>query len=163
LIIGRHKLVIETTINPCRSSARKKSVRTVASGCRSSQIGAVNLNWEKLCMVASKEVEATLAAMPKPLRARAEQLPVTFERQPNTDLQADGIEPDTLGLFTGPEFADEANVPLPPQIILFLENLWEFAEGDEVIFRKEVRTTFLHELGHYLGLDEDEIAGRGLE
>ncbi|MGO9588036.1 MAG: metallopeptidase family protein [Limisphaerales bacterium] len=26
-----------------------------------------------------------------------------------------------------------------------------------------MRTTFLHELGHYLGLDEDEIAGRGLE
>ncbi len=70
------------------------------------------------------------------------------------DLQADGIEPDTLGLFTGPEFADEGNVPLPPQIILFLENLWDFAEGDEAIFREEVRTTFLHELGHYLGLDE---------
>jgi predicted Zn-dependent protease with MMP-like domain len=123
----------------------------------------VNLNWEKLCVVASKEVEATLAALPKPLRERAEKLPVTFERQPNVGLQADGIEPDTLGLFTGPEFADEGEVPLPPQIILFLENLWDFAEGDEVIFREEVRTTFLHELGHYLGLDEDEIAGRGLE
>jgi predicted Zn-dependent protease with MMP-like domain len=109
----------------------------------------VNLNWEKLCAVALAEVEATLAALPKPLRERAEKLPVTFERQPNADLQVDGIEPDTLGLFTGPEFADEGNVPLPPQIILFLE--------------KEVRKTFLHELGHYLGLDEDEIAGRGLE
>jgi predicted Zn-dependent protease with MMP-like domain len=123
----------------------------------------VKLNWEKLCREASKEVEATLAALPKPLRERAEKLPVTFERQPNADLQADGIEPDTLGLFTGPEFADEGNVPLPPRIILFLENLWNFAEGDEVIYREEVRTTFLHELGHYLGLDEDEIAGRGLE
>jgi len=123
----------------------------------------VNLNWEKLCRWASQEVEVTLAALPKPLRSRAEKLPVTFERKPNVDLQADGIEPDTLGLFTGPEFADEGNVPLPPQIILFLENLWGFAEGDEVIFREEVRTTFLHELGHYLGLDEDEIAGRGLE
>jgi len=123
----------------------------------------VNLYWERLCRVASREVGATLAALPKPLRARADKLPVTFERQPNADLQADGIEPDTLGLFTGSEFADEGNVPLPPQIILFLENLWDFAEGDEVIFREEVRTTFLHELGHYLGLDEDEIAGRGLE
>jgi predicted Zn-dependent protease with MMP-like domain len=101
--------------------------------------------------------------LPKPLLERAGKLPVTFEHLPNPGLQADGIEPDTLGLFTGPEFADEGNVPLPPQIILFLENLWGFAEGDEVIFREEVRTTFLHELGHYLGLDEDEIAGRGLE
>ena len=123
----------------------------------------MNLNWEKLCRLASGEVEATLAALPKPLRARAEKLPVTFERQPNAGLQADGIEPDTLGLFTGPEFADEGNVPLPPQIILFLENLWNFSEGNEAIYCGEVRTTFLHELGHYFGLDEDEIAGRGLE
>ncbi len=123
----------------------------------------MNLNWERLCRVASREVGATLAELPKPLRARADKLPVTFERQPNADLQTDGIEPDTLGLFTGPEFADEGNVPLPPQIILFLENLWDFAEGDEVIFGEEVRTTFLHELGHYLGLNEDEITGRGLE
>jgi predicted Zn-dependent protease with MMP-like domain len=35
--------------------------------------------------------------------------------------------------------------------------------GDEGYFRDEVRTTFLHELGHYLGLDEDELAVRGLE
>jgi len=113
--------------------------------------------------LALAEVEATLVALPKPLRERAEKLPVTFERQPNAGLQADGIEADTLGLFTGPEFADEGQVPMPPQIILFLENLWDFAEGDEEIFREEVRTTFLHELGHYLGLDEDELTERGLE
>jgi len=113
--------------------------------------------------LALAEVEATLAALPKPLRERAEKLPVTFERQPNAGLQADGIEADTLGLFTGPEFADEENVPMPPQIILFLENLWDFAEDDDEIFRDEVHTTFLHELGHYLGLDEDELTERGLE
>jgi predicted Zn-dependent protease with MMP-like domain len=123
----------------------------------------VNLNWEKLCVAASREIEATLAALPKPLRERTEKLPVTFERRPNADLQADGIEPDTLGLFTGPEFADEGNIPLPPQIILFLENLWDFAEGNEETFCEEVRTTFLHELGHYLGLGEDELTERGLE
>jgi predicted Zn-dependent protease with MMP-like domain len=123
----------------------------------------VKFNWEKLCALASGEVEATLMALPKPLRERAKNLPVTFDRIPNADLQADGIEPDTLGLFTGPEFADEENVPMPPQIILFLENLWDLADGKETIFRKEVQTTFLHELGHYLGLGEDELTERGLE
>ncbi len=123
----------------------------------------MNANWEKLQASASAEVEATLATLPKPLRERAEKLPVTFDRQPNAELQADGIEADTLGLFTGPEFADEGNVPLPPQIILFLENLWDFSEGDEKIFRDEIHTTFLHELGHYLGLNEDELTERGLE
>jgi predicted Zn-dependent protease with MMP-like domain len=120
-------------------------------------------NWKKLQAMALAEVEATLAALPQPLRERAEKLPVTFERQLNAGLQADGIEPDTLGLFVGPEFADEGQIPLPPQIILFLENLWGFSEGDEEIFRDEIRTTFLHELGHYLGLDEDELTERGLE
>ena len=120
-------------------------------------------DWKKLCAVASAEVETTLTALPKPLRERAEKLPVTFEREPNAGLQADGIERDTLGLFTGPEFAAEEDVPMPPQIILFLENLWDFAEGNEKTFRDEVRTTLLLELGHYLGLDEDELTERGLE
>ena len=113
--------------------------------------------------LALSEIEATLAALPEPLREGAEKLPVTFERVPNAGLQADGIEADTLGLFTGAEFAEEGMVPLPPQIILFLENLWDFAEGDEEIFREEVHTTYLHELGHYLGLDEDDLTERGLE
>ena len=123
----------------------------------------MDLEWEKICAAASEEIEETLAALAEPLRERARQLPVAFERIPNAGLQADGIEPDTLGLFTGAEFAEEGQIPLPSQIILFLENLWDMAAGDAKIFREEVRTTFLHELGHYLGLDEDELRKRGLE
>jgi predicted Zn-dependent protease with MMP-like domain len=119
--------------------------------------------WDKLKKLALAEVEATLAELPAPLRERARQLPVTFERIPNPGLQADGIAPDTLGLFSGPELAEEDAVPMPPQIILFLENLWDFAEGDEDIFGDEVHTTFLHELGHYLGLNEDDLTERGLD
>ena len=123
----------------------------------------MSLDWKKLQALALAEVDATLAALPAPLREPAAKLPVTFERTPNRGLQADGIEPDTLGLFTGPAFADEEHSTLPPQIILFLANLWDMAEDDEKIFREEVRTTYLHELGHYLGLDEDELTERGLE
>jgi predicted Zn-dependent protease with MMP-like domain len=121
--------------------------------------------WEQLNQLARAEVAATLAALPGPLRTRAQPLPVTYERVPSTALQADGIEADTLGLFTGPAFGEEelCASPLPPQIVLFLENLWDFAEGDEELFCDEVRTTYLHELGHYLGLDEDELTERGLE
>ena len=122
-------------------------------------------NWGHLNHLARLEIATTLVALPPPLRERAQPLPVTFERVPNAALQADGIEPDTLGLFTGPAFGDEEHsvAPLPPQIILFLENLWDFAGGDEEIFGAEVRTTYLHELGHYLGLDEDELTERGLD
>ena len=123
----------------------------------------MSLPWENLCTVAVGEIEATLGELPAPLRERAAKLPVTFEPRRNAGLQADGIAPDTLGLFTGAEFVEEEAVPMPPQIILFLTNIWDLAEGDEEVFRDEVHTTFLHELGHYLGLDEDDLTERGLE
>ena len=125
----------------------------------------MRLDWRRLCALAREEVEATLAALPAPLRDRAQAVPVTCERRPNSAQCRDGIEPDTLGLFVGPEFAYEETtaLPLPPQIILFLENIRDFAEADEEFFREEVRTTYLHELGHYLGLDEEDLFDRGLD
>jgi predicted Zn-dependent protease with MMP-like domain len=123
------------------------------------------MDWNQLRAAALEEVEDTLEALPAPLREKARALPVTFEQVPNAALQEDGIAPDTLGLFVGPDYADEEITPspLPPQIILFLDNLWDFAEGDEEIFLEEVHTTYLHELGHYLGLDENDLFDRGLE
>jgi predicted Zn-dependent protease with MMP-like domain len=123
----------------------------------------VTPNWKTLTALAAEEVEATLAGLPAPLLEQARKLPIAFERIPSAALQADDIAPDTLGLFVGPEFAQEGFTPMPPQIILFLENLWDFAEFDEDVFREEVATTLLHELGHYLGLDEDGLTDRGLE
>lgn len=123
----------------------------------------MEITWNRLQALAQREVEATLAALPEPLRKQAETLPVTFESIPNEGLQADGIEADTLGLFTGQEFAESSGEVLPAQIILFLGNLWDFAEGDEEIYEAEVHTTFLHELGHFLGLGEDDLTERGLE
>lgn len=133
------------------------------SGRAGNKIEDVKADWKHLQKLALTEIEETLAALPKPLREQAQKLPVTFERVPNSGLQADGIEADTLGLFTGAEFADEGASVLPPQIILFLENLWDFAEGDGSVFCEEVHTTFLHELGHFFGLDEDDLTERGLD
>jgi predicted Zn-dependent protease with MMP-like domain len=125
----------------------------------------MSLNWPQLVATAEAEVRDTLGALPGPLRERARALPVTYEHQPNPGLVDDGIEPDTLGLFVGEPFAESGltTEPLPSQIILFLDNLWDFAEGDEEIYREEIRTTYLHELGHYLGLDEIDLEDRGLE
>jgi predicted Zn-dependent protease with MMP-like domain len=122
-------------------------------------------DFHRLQGIAGSEVEGILKSLPAPLREKARELPVTLERCPSADLVADGIQPDTLGLFVGPEFGegDASMSPLPPQIILYLENLWEMAEEDEDVFRFEVRTTYLHELGHYLGLDEDDLFERGLD
>ena len=120
------------------------------------------MNWPHLLKLAQAEVARTLAELPPELRARAAALPVTYEHLPNRALQADGLDADTLGLFVGGEFTDEAHVPLPPQIILYLDNLWEMVGGAEESFEEEVGITFMHELGHYLGLDEDDLDERGL-
>lgn len=123
----------------------------------------MDADWKRLCELATREIESTLAGLPVELRARAVQLLVTFERVPGVELQADGIAADTLGLFTGAEMAEEGSAPMPSQIILFLENLWNFADEDENVFLEEVGTTFLHELGHFLGLGEDDLTERGLD
>lgn len=120
--------------------------------------------WEKLLAIGSREVEKTVRALPPELRAEAEQVPVLYEPVPSEELQAEGFGLETLGLFTGGAFPDgeTSSDPLPTEIILFLETLWKYAEGDEEIYRQEVRVTFMHELGHYLGLDEDDLEERGL-
>lgn len=124
---------------------------------------AASPTWSERVAWAREEVQATLKALPKKLRAEAEKLPVTYERRPSAALVADGIEPDTLGLFVGGEYAEGSLAVLPSQIILFLDNLWEMCEGDVGWYLDEVHTTLLHELGHYLGLDEDDLTDRGLE
>jgi predicted Zn-dependent protease with MMP-like domain len=126
---------------------------------------AVTDSWAHWHAIAESEVRDTLRRLPAPLRDRAKELPVTCEPFPSEELEADGIEPDTLGLFVGETWAEQGSTtaPLPGQIILFLENLLDFVDGEESAFREEVRTTYLHELGHYLGLDEEELTERGLE
>jgi predicted Zn-dependent protease with MMP-like domain len=121
--------------------------------------------WKRLLLAAQQTVDATVRDLPTPLRQRAKQVPITFESTPGDDLLRDGVEADTLGLFVGSAFPDElANPdPLPAHILLFLENLWDYARHDAPTFREEVRRTLLHELGHYLGLDEDALADRDLD
>ncbi len=119
----------------------------------------------RLTALARPVIAAAQKRLPAEVRSAAEAVPVCYEPYPNAGILAEGWEPDILGLFVGHEHLGELTdgQPLPPQILLFLENLWDYAEGDAGVFRDEVRLTYLHELGHYLGWDEEEIARRGLE
>ena len=121
-------------------------------------------DWSRLLMLATSEVEVTLAALPPELQPAARGLPVAYEVRPSREYIEDGLDEDLLGLFVGEPYAHEEDGygGLPPKMFLFLENLWDFAGGDEEVFREEVHTTFMHELGHYLGLDEQDLDERGL-
>ena len=119
----------------------------------------------QLTLLAAEEVEAAQRGLPPTLRPLAAAVPVHFEGLPDAELIAAGFEPDILGLFTGSAHGAELHEdqPMPAEIILFLENLWDFAEGDAAVFRDEVSITYLHELGHYFGWDEEDLAARELD
>jgi len=121
--------------------------------------------FQRLLATAAEEVQHTLRALPRPVREKALAVPVVYERAPAPDVQSDDVPPDTLGLFVGETFRDAyaGAHDLPAQVILYLENIWDYAGHDLEFFREEVRRTLLHELGHYLGLDEDDLADRDLD
>ncbi len=123
------------------------------------------MNLVALERIAKVEVEKLRRQLPAAMAARAAEVPVVMLPRPTRAMVRDGVEPDLLGLFVGPNLAEgvESGDPLPPEILLFLENLRDYAEGDEEVFREEVRVTYYHELGHYLGLEEGELEDRGLE
>lgn len=118
----------------------------------------------RLVEMAAHAVGATQRALPPDLRTLARGVIVHYETLPDSTVVDSGFPPDILGLFAGPTYGDTSGQqPGTPQIMLYVNNLWDFAEGDEEAFKEEVRLTYLHELGHYLGWDEDEVAARGLD
>ena len=124
------------------------------------------MNLVALERIAKTEVAALRLELPREMARRAAEVPVVMLARPTKAMvRDDGIDPDLLGLFVGPNCAEgvESGDPLPPEILLFLENLWDYADGDEELFREEVRVTYYHELGHYLGLEEGDLEDRGLE
>lgn len=115
------------------------------------------MDFENLSTMAKKEVGLTMEQLPDSIRIRLQEVPVFLERVPDDDDVAEGIEPDTLGLFDTGEPASPT-----PRIRLWLENLWDFSESDAKEFCTEVRTTLLHEVGHFLGWEEEDLDERGL-
>lgn len=118
----------------------------------------------RLLRIAQLEVDRTLKKLPPPVREIAQDCCVRLESFQEVLQEDPNLPVDVLGLFEGPSRMD-SNSAGPgelPVIRLFLDNLWKHAEGMERIFRREVRITYLHELGHYLGWGEDEIEALGL-
>ncbi|HEY5705298.1 MAG TPA: metallopeptidase family protein [Terrimicrobiaceae bacterium] len=110
-----------------------------------------------LSKIAQEEVHAALQSLPPEIRTQVRRVPVFLECRPDAEDIAQGVEPDTLGLYE--EGVPEAPAP---RIRLWLKNLWDFAEDDAAVFRAEVRTTLFHEIGHLLGWDEQDVQERGL-
>lgn len=120
------------------------------------------MDFETLSQWADEELKAVLKILPDDIQRAAAKVAISLEERPGIGSFDGELEGDELGLFEGACALDEPG-PEMPRIRLFLLNLWEWVGEEEHDYRDEVGTTFLHELGHYLGWDEDEVAERGLE
>lgn len=113
--------------------------------------------------------EAVLRSLHPSLRAYLANVPILVEEQPSDELLSEMPEAhpfELLGCFSGRALAEtghgDAWSALPPTITLYRQNLQRFAHDREELVA-ELRITLLHEIGHYLGLDEDDLAARGLD
>jgi predicted Zn-dependent protease with MMP-like domain len=121
------------------------------------------MDFETLSQWADEEIKAVVKILPADIQAAAKTCSLHFEDRPGKGEFDSELEGDELGLFEGTSLLDEPGPDALPSIRIFVTNIWEWVEQDEQDYRDEVGTTFLHELGHYLGWDEDDVAERGLE
>ena len=113
-----------------------------------------DLPWEELFDRADKIIQRTIEKLPGPLRDQARAINTLLERWPPDEDgemlgQCHGYEPSHISETLGP-------------IFIYIGPLHEFCEEENLDFDDEVRITYLHELGHQLGLEEYELDDRGL-
>jgi len=128
--------------------------------------------WLRPIMLPDEElgvlVESMLRAYPEPVRQALDDVAIIVEDFPTEALllaQDPPLDPLTLGLFEGVPLPDQSafvGEPMVNHIFLFARNIALIASNREKLI-EELEVTLKHEIGHYLGLDEDEIASRGLE
>ena len=105
-------------------------------------------------------VAEALDSLPERFAQLLENVAVIVEEEPSAeDLEADGDDgSELLGIYRGVALTDRGNdAPLlPDEIAIFRGPINRVARSrhDAV---EEVRETVIHELGHYFGLDEDEL------
>ena len=112
-------------------------------------------------------VEQSLNELPEEVRKHLNEIPVLVEPLPSREVLAaeqPPLSPDLLGLFVGRHLLERRHddVPgAPGAIYLFRRNLLRSCSDREEL-KREVRITVQHEVGHLLGLDEDDLEQWGL-
>jgi predicted Zn-dependent protease with MMP-like domain len=113
------------------------------------------IDWEDL---AQRQIAKIQRVLPESIRARATEVPVFLSRAGSRKSGA------CLGVFEGYSLLDgpPTQPDEMPRITLFFDTLARAANYRRTVFLREVRITYLHELGHYFGWDEREIKNVGL-
>jgi predicted Zn-dependent protease with MMP-like domain len=105
--------------------------------------------------------------IPAEIRGRMEGVALTIRKRPDPEMLEDlGYPPDEplLGLYEGaalPEHSFFAPPPLHPNtIFIFQEPLEEMCETLAELER-EIEITVVHEVAHFLGIDEERLEELG--
>lgn len=106
-------------------------------------------------------VKDILDELPGDLQEAVENVVIHVDDRPSPDLLRDhpDLDPRILGLYIGVPLSKQSvfsGFIFPAQIYLFRENIARYA-GNRPGLRHQLRETLLHEIGHHLGLDEDDL------
>ena len=114
-----------------------------------------------------EEAARVLDELPEEFRRQLHNIEIVVQKRPSKHQLAEmGLESDEeviYGLYEGVPLPDRSTFDppiLPDKITLFSEPLLsDFPDPDEL--REQIRLTVIHEIGHYFGLDDDEIEKLG--
>ena len=113
-------------------------------------------------------VAEALKMLPAEFRDRMKNVSVVVRDKPTTkELKDAGVaKGDTLlGLFIGTSLAEKSVFDAPrdvDRIILYRKPLEEMCATRAKLV-KEIRKTVIHEVGHFLGMEEEELERLGYE
>jgi len=108
-----------------------------------------------------KVVEEALDSLPQEFRSRIRNVAVLVEDLPPNQLSAHEGQPRKLllGIFHGVPTTKKSVFDLPrgpDHIVLYQKNI-EAVCSTEAEVREQIRRTVIHELGHYFGMDEEQL------
>jgi predicted Zn-dependent protease with MMP-like domain/Flp pilus assembly protein TadD len=114
-------------------------------------------------------VEDALASLPPAIQTYLANVAIAVEDLPSDDDLLDSdppLSPSILGLFRGAPLGDKASPDpwshFPSSIVLYQRNLEKCARDRRELI-EQIGVTLVHEVGHFLGLDEEALWERGLE
>jgi predicted Zn-dependent protease with MMP-like domain/Flp pilus assembly protein TadD len=116
-----------------------------------------------------KAVEDALERLPERVRRYLTNVSISVEDLPADEDIAGGEEPlspEIVGLFVGPALTERTTGDpwshFPSAILLYQKNLQRTCRSREELI-EQIGITLIHEVGHFLGLSEDELYERGLD
>lgn len=109
-------------------------------------------------------LDKVLASLPPVIRDALLEVPVVVEPKPTVAIadREPHITPDVLGLFVGTVVGDKMHVTDTPNVVFLFQRNLERAGKSRAEVAKEIKITLLHEYGHYLGFDEEDMEHLGL-